>query len=183
MFGFFRKKKPPPVEKSPLEAYDAVLESMERQGRELRKSAATLLGLRSTLLRDEARYREEDAELNRRIEAARSLDAKTEETLRADLEGVRRKLFETQAAHAKVDADVALLTEAAQEHAKQLAELQLERQRAQVRFSAGVVVNEALRAQVAQIDRVLLLDRARDEVERAHALADIYREDQAGKKG
>jgi hypothetical protein len=38
-------------------------------------------------------------------------------------------------------------------------------------------VSTALRQQVEQFDRVLALDAARDEVERARALADVYRDD------
>ena len=48
VFGFFKKKdKAAAKPVDPLEAFDAVVESMERQGEELRRSAATLLALKA----------------------------------------------------------------------------------------------------------------------------------------
>ena len=81
---------------------------------------------------------------------------------------------------AQAETNAKILMEAAEDLSKQLAELQEERQSARARLSAGVMVSDALKAQVANFDRVMKLDRARDEVEKAHALAEVYRED-AGK--
>ena len=78
--------------------------------------------------------------------------------------------------------DASLLTFAVQEHMSRLESLKEERLSAQARLSAGLVVSEALQSRVDEVERVLKLDRARDEIERAHALADIYREDVEKKK-
>ena len=102
--------------------------------------------------------------------------------LRRDQLETTRRPDETLDARGPADEEAALLSDAARAHADRLAELKDERQRARARLSAGVVVSEALQAQVEEVDRVLKLDRARDEIERAHALADIYREDAAKKK-
>lgn len=184
MFGFFKKKEKGPARPTdPLEAFDAVVESMERQGEELRRSAATLLALKAQFARDEAKYLAQQKQLDARVVEAASLgDAKAETVLRRDRLETQRRLDETLKARAQAVEDAELLSEAAREHASKLAELKDERQRAKARLSAGLVVSEALQAQVQEVDRVLKLDRARDEIERAHALADIYREDAAKKR-
>ena len=80
MFGFFKKKAKVPVAPAdPLEAFDAVVQSMERQGEELRRSAATLLALKAQFARDEVKYRAQQKELEARIEEAGQLgEAKAE---------------------------------------------------------------------------------------------------------
>jgi phage shock protein A len=184
VFGFFKKKdKASPRPADPLEAFDAVVESMERQGEELRRSAATLLALKAQFARDEVKYAAQQRELEARIIEAASLgDARAETVLRRDQLETQRRLDETLKARAQAVEDAELLSEAAREHASKLSDLKDERQRAKARLSAGLVVSEALQAQVEEVDRVLKLDRARDEIERAHALADIYREDAAKKR-
>lgn len=183
MFGFFKKKQPPKAESHPLESFDAVLASMERQGQELRRSAATLLALKAQFARDEERYRKQLTELGQRIEETGTLgDAKAEAVLRKDRTAMQLRLDETLKAKAQADEDAALLTRAVTEHMSRLEALRAERQSAQARLSAGVVVSEALQQQVEEVDRVLKLDKARDEIERAQALADIYREEASKKK-
>lgn len=183
MFGFFKKKPQAPVVDDPLAAFDAVLESMERQGQELRKSAATLLALKTQLMRDEGRYRDQLKDLAQRIHEAGELgDARAEQVLRRDETATQLRLEETLKARAQADEDAGLLSWAVQEHVSRVEALKQERQSAQARLSAGVVVSEALKARVDEVERVLKLDRARDEIERAHALADIYREDAAKKR-
>lgn len=181
-FSFFRKKaKPKPAD--PLEAFDGVLASMERQGQELRKSAATLLALKAQFGRDEARYEGQLSELAGRLAEARELgDEKAEQVLERDRQATQRRLDETLKARTQADEDATLLTQAVTDHLQRLEELKAERQSAQARLSAGVVVSEALKQQVEEVDRVLKLDRARDEIERAQALADVYREDAAKKR-
>jgi phage shock protein A len=182
-FGFFKKRQSAKGKPNPLESFDAVLTSMERQGQELRRSAATLLALKAQFARDEERYHKQLAELGRRIAEAGELgDARAETVLRNDRTAMQLRLDETLKARAQADEDAGLLTHAVTEHMKRLDELRAERQSAEARLSAGVVVSEALQQQVEEVDRVLKLDKARDEIERAQALADIYREDAAKKK-
>jgi phage shock protein A len=184
VFGFFKKKSAKAVASDdPIAAFDGVLESMERQGQELRKSAATLLTLKTQFMRDEQRYQTQLQELEGRISEAGELgDARAETVLRRDHRATQLRLEETLKARARADEDASLLTFAVQEHMSRLEALKTEKVSAQARLSAGLVVSESLKAQVEEVDRVLKLDRARDEIERAHALADVYREDAAKKQ-
>lgn len=179
MFGFLKKKPAPAKSTDPLAVFDAVIASLERQGGEVRKSAATLLALRSELARDEVKY-EKRVELTQEKLDRADGDPKIEKTLRRDLFEAKQLLDRTREAHAQAETNAKLLMEAAEDLSKQLAELTGERQSARARLSAGVMVSDALKAQVANFDRVMKLDKARDEVEKAHALAELYRED-AGK--
>ena len=179
MFGFLKKKTTAPKATDPLAVFDAVIASLERQGAEVRKSAATLLALRAELARDEGKYESRIAATQQKLERALG-EPKIEKTLRRDLLEAKQLLERTQEAHAQAEANARLLMEAAEDLSKQLAELAEERQSARARLSAGVMVSDALKAQVANFDRVMKLDQARDEVEKAHALAELYRED-AGK--
>jgi phage shock protein A len=183
VFGLFKKKPQKAMASDgPLAAFDGVLESMERQGQELRKSAATLLTLRAQFTRDEQRYQLQLKALEGRLAEAIDLgDARAETVLRNDARATQLRLEETLKARARADEDASLLTGAVHEHMSRLEELKTERLSAQARLSAGLVVSESLKAQVEEVDRVLKLDRARDEIERAHALADVYREEAAKK--
>lgn len=179
MFGLFKKKPVAPKSTDPLAVFDAVIASLDRQGAEVRKSAATLLALRSELARDEQKYERRVAATKDKLDRALG-EPKIEKTLQRDLSDARQLLESTREAHAQAGANAKLLMEAAEDLSRQLSELQGERQSARARLSAGVMVSDALKAQVASFDRVMKLDRARDEVEKAHALAELYRED-AGK--
>jgi len=175
--GFLKRKRPPKPE-DPLAVFDEVIRSLERQAAEVRRSAATLLALKGELGRDEAKYRTRLEELEERIaEARRANDAKAQAVLERDQRDAARRLEETRAALATATADAELLKQTAEELGRQVEELKDERRSAKARLSAGALVTDALKAQAAQLDRVLKLDAARDEVERAHALAEIYRED------
>ncbi len=180
VFGFFKKK--PAVKKEetdPLAVFDAVIASLERQGGEVRKSAATLLALRAELARDQDKYGKRIGDLEARLPRAEG-DVSAEKTLRRDLLEAKRLLERTNEAHAQAETDARLLMETAESLGRQLAELQEERQSARARLSAGLMVSDALKQQVAGFDRLMKLDAARDEVEKAHALAELYREDAGG---
>jgi hypothetical protein len=177
MFGFLRKKKPPAKkDEGPLEAFDQMIATLERQGSEVRKSAATLLALRGELTRERGK-------LERRLEglAERRLraegDATVERALARDEDEARRALQRSGEALAQAERDAKLLMDTAEELGRELAELKEERLTARTRLSAGLMVSDALKAKVASFDKVMKLDAARDEVERAHALAEVYRDD------
>lgn len=171
MFGFFKRKPAAPPD--PLASFDAVLGSMTRQGEALRKSAATLLALKAQLSRDDERLRLLRVEVQARLD--QTTDEQVAQTLRGDLLSAERRREAVLESRVKVEGDAALLLEAAREHTQRLEALAAERATAKATLSAGLVVSDALKAQVEEIDRVLALDKARDEVERAHALAEIYR--------
>jgi phage shock protein A len=176
--GFLKRKAPTKKLEDPLAIFDAAIASLEQQAGEVRRSAATLLALKGELMRDEEKQRRRLKELDSRLaDAVRAGDAKAQATLEKDRRDATHRLEETAVALARVTEDAELLKETAEELGRQLSELKDERLSAKARMSAGVAVTEALRAQAAQLDRVLKLDAARDEVERAHALADLYRED------
>lgn len=176
--GFLWKKKAPPKPEDPLAVFDGVIRSLEQHAGEVRRSAATLLALKGELGRDEAKYRKRLAELEERIaDARRAGDGKAQAILERDQRDAAKRLEETKVALAAAAGDAELLKQTAEELGRQVADLKDERLSAKARMSAGVLVTDALKAQAAQLERVLKLDAARDEVEKAHALADIYRED------
>ncbi len=183
LFDWLRKKQKPqqkpgkPVD--PLAAFDQLIEDLERQGAEVRKSAATLLALKGDLTRSEERYVQRLAELDRRRTQAESQgEAKIAGVLERDRLQAEQLLASTRESLAKAESDSQLLLEAAADIGGQVAELRTERESASARLAVGSLVSEALRERVERFEKVLAVDAARDAVERAHALADIYREEQ-----
>jgi ribosome-associated translation inhibitor RaiA len=187
VFEFLRPKKKPaaaPGASDPLAAFDAVLDSLERQATQVRRSAATLLAFRSGLQRERQRARDQAADLEARLALAGERDdALAGRTLRRDEVEARRRLAATELALTDVDRNATLLLAAAEALGRRRAVLEEERITARARLSTGLVVSEALKAQAAEFDRVMALDAARDEVERAQALAELYREDLEGAEG
>lgn len=180
MFEFLKSKKKPAPVGDPLAVFDGVLESLERQGVEVRRAAATLLALRGELTRDLSKYEARIVELDRRLlEASGSVTAERAlKTLGRDRDEAQRLLGKTGEALAIAQTNATLLLETAEGLTRQVAELREERVSARARLSAGLVVSAALQTKVAEFDRFLKLDAARDEIERAHALAELCREDQ-----
>ncbi len=183
MFGFLKRKKKDDKPKDPLAVYDGIIEQLERQGAEVRKSAATLLALKGELTRDLEKYGKRADDLERRIFTADSqADQRAARTLRRDLDEAKEMREQSQKALDSANDDAKLLIEAAEDIARRVAELKSERQSARVRMMGGTAVSSVLKEQVEQFDRVMQLDAARDEVEKARALADIYREDNEKKR-
>lgn len=174
--GFFRKKPPPKKDIDPLEAFDAMISALERQGAEVRKSAATMLALRGELTREKDKLNKRLGTIGERRERANG-DATVLRTLERDETEGRRSLEKTDEALTQAERDGKLLMETAESLSVQLTELKEERMSAKTRLSAGLMVSDALKARVANFDKVMKLDAARDEVERAHALAELYREE------
>jgi hypothetical protein len=183
LFDFFKRKKPAGP-KDPLKAYDGMIESLERQAAQVRRSAATLLALKGELTRDHERYGKRVEEAERRISSAEhSADASAERALRRDLKEVKELFEQTLKALESANDDTKVLLETAEGLARRAHELKAERMSAQARFATGQVVSTALKQQAEEFDRVMAIDAARDEIERARALADIYREEAEKKKG
>lgn len=174
VFGLFKRKKKEAASTDPLVVFDQLIESLERQTAAARKSAATLLALRAELRRDQDRFR---ARLHAIDARPVSTDPAVLKVLGRDQHEARRLLERTDEALAQAEADSALLMETAEALGRQLQELKEERQSARVRYSGGALVTDALKAQAAQFEKLMKLDAARDEVEKAHALAELYRED------
>jgi phage shock protein A len=177
-FGKGKKKKKEDPPKDPIAAYDGLIEDLDRQAGQVRKSAATLLSLRGELTRDVEKYARRAEEIEkRRTTAQEKADARAARVLDRDLRECRELLETSKKALASAEDDGNVLVDAAQELAKKISELKAERQSARARLSVGLAVSTALKQHSARIDQVLALDAARDEVEKARALADIYRED------
>ncbi len=157
----------------PLAAFDAMIASLERQGAAARKAAATLVALRAELRRDEQKYRARLGEL----EARESGDPRVRSVMLRDAAEARGLLARTEEALAQAEADATVLLATAEALSRQLAELKEERQSARARFAGGVQVSAALKARAADFEQVMKLDAARDEIERARALAELYREE------
>ncbi|MBZ4416441.1 PspA/IM30 family protein [Myxococcus sp. RHSTA-1-4] len=184
-FGLFKKqKKESSRPADPLVALDQLLENLERQAAEVRKSAATLLALKGDLSRAVERYtrRLEDIASRRAIAEGKG-DARAVAVLKRDREQAEALLGSTRDSLERADSDARLLLEAAAELGDRVAELRRERESAAARLTVGGIVTEALRERVARFEQALVVDAARDEVERAHALADIYREELREKEG
>jgi phage shock protein A len=183
-FGFWRKKKEQKKPVDPLAAFDQLIEDLERQAAEVRKSAATLLALKGELTRSVERYTRRLPELDERYKVAESrADLKAMQVLHKDKEQTEALLQSTREALERAEKDSRLLLEAAHEVGARVTELRTERQSASARFVAGSLVSGAMREQVQRVEKALALDAARDEIERAHQLAEIYREERgAGDK-
>jgi phage shock protein A len=179
-----RKKQQPRLPLDPLAAFDQLLEDLERQGAEVRRSAATLLALKGDLSRTEARYVQRMEELGRRqVEATDKGDVLLVGTLERDRSQTEALLAATRESLWRAEEDAKLLLQAAAELNHRVAELRVEREGASARLAVGGLVSVALRERVERLDKVLAVESARDEVERAHALADIYREQQRAPAG
>jgi phage shock protein A len=186
LFDWLRKKKPEKKPLDPLAAFDQLIEDLERQGAEVRKSAATLLALKGDLTRSEERYARRLQDIaKRRAIADEQGDTKIATTLERDRVQTEALLGTTRESLNRVEQDSKLLLEAAADLGSRVAELRMERESASARLAVGGVVSTAMREQVERFDKLLAVDAARDEIERAHALADIYREErgEAPKEG
>ncbi|MCP3143293.1 PspA/IM30 family protein [Pyxidicoccus xibeiensis] len=178
-FGLLRKRKKEPSRPAdPLAALDQLIENLDRQAAQVRKSAATLLALKGDLSRGVERYTKRLEELaSRRGTAEEKGDARAAAVLKKDREHAEALLATTRESLARADTDAKLLLEAAGELGDRLEELRRERESASARLTVGGIVTDAMRERVARFEQALVVDAARDEVERAHALADIYREE------
>lgn len=181
LFDWLRRKKTPKKPQrptDPLAAFDQLIEDLERQAAEVRKSAATLLALKGDLTRSQERYvkRLEDIS-QRRAVADEQGDTKIAQALERDRAQTESLLNTTRESLNRAEQDGKLLLEAAAELGNRVAELRTERESASARLAVGGLVSTALREQVERFEKVLAVDAARDEIERAHALADIYREE------
>ncbi len=178
-FGLFgKRKKELSRPADPLAAFDQLIGTLDRQAAEVRKSAATLLALKADLTRARERYARRLEELTARRATAKARDdVRAVRVLEKDQAEAEDLLASTRDALERAEADGRLLLEAAGELGDRVAELRRERESASARLTAGGIVTQALRERVARFDQALVVDAARDEVERAHALADIYREE------
>ena len=177
-FRWFRRRRPPPPP-DPIAAYDDLVSDLDAEAAELRRAAATLLTVRARLVRQQSQGETTARALRDRADQARGRgDAHALEVLTADVQRLRRQGDGLAESLARTEADVAALKEAAGRVAEQVERLRAERDLAAARFTASsTLAAEAQRSRADRVRRLVAVDAARDEVERAHALAEVWRED------
>lgn len=196
-FRWLRRREPPAPD--PLAAYDDLVSDLESEAAELRQAAATLLTARARLGRELERAQKAAEQL--RTRAAQSApgagratspfrpadearvgaraDAAAAEVLLHDAERLDRQSEGLREALAQTEVDVEQLKEAAVRVTSQVEQLRNERELARARFTAGTALAaEAMRSRSDRVRRLVAVDAARDEVERAHALAEVWREEE-----
>ena len=179
-FDLFRRKRKPT---DPLAAYDARLDALAQRAQLLRKSAATLLAVRRDLDRRLDAFAAKERDAQARAEAARQAgDPQAAEVLANDALARERDRDALAIQRERVATDAQDLTDAVGALNAEFEQLSRERDAAQVALAAGQVVSAAQPALTERFDQVLKLDAARDEVERAHALAEIHRDDAARRR-
>lgn len=174
----WRAGRRPVTSADPLQTYDRLIAGLERQGATFREGAATLLSLRTQLREALATTGAQTEEVRARWEAARVLadGERVAEVLALDLEVLERQTLDCERQLARADADASLLLEGARSVQEELRRLQAERQLAAQTLTMDQTVSRTLRARLERLEASPALDAARDEVARAHALAEIYRE-------
>jgi phage shock protein A len=176
-FRWFRRRPAPAPD--PIAAYDDLVSDLSAEAAELRRAAATLLTVRARLGRELAAIEEVGRTLRDRADRARAAaDRRSQDVLGADVERGERRATALREELARTESDVEQLEEAARRVAGQVDQLRSERDLAAARFTAGTALaSEALRSRADRVRRLVAVDAARDEVERAHALAEVWRED------
>jgi hypothetical protein len=184
LLSWFKKRfAKAPVEDDPVKAFDQRLDTLSARASELRRSAATLLAARGEI--DRAIVTAKGAQEQARERLAQAAGRKDiEAVLQADAEraGERQKALVEQ--REKLETEAKALAETVGKVEAEAEVLRRERAAVQARWTASRTVTEASnKVLVDSFGEMAALERARDEVERAHALAEISREDLAkGKK-
>lgn len=175
LLALFRRA---PRKADPLAIYDRQLDGLAKRVQALRRSAASLLAARRELDRKLEAGREKLAALLPRIEQADDAgDRETGAILQSDRARIDREMEHLSEQRLKAGADAEALIEAVGSLEQQREALAREREDAQLRVAAAAEWDTAHGALASRFDEVIALDSARDEVERAHQLAQIYREE------
>lgn len=176
-FRWFRRRPVAPPD--PIAAYDDLVSDLSSEAAELRRAAATLLTVRARLGRELSGLEQVTRTLRERADRARAGgDLRAAEVLAADVLREDGRASALREELARTGADVEQLEEAARHVAAQIDRLRSERELAAARLTAGTALaSEAMRSRAGRVRRLVAVDAARDEVERAHALAEVWRED------
>ena len=177
LFDWLRPKRAR-VPEDPMLAFDRRIDALTARAGALRRSAATLLTVRRELDRKlEGLGRHAQAAQDSEAQAREGGDADTAAVLHADQQRFAGEQAHVREQREKVVVDAAALTDAVQGIEKELETLRRERDSARVQLAARDMLASTRPALEERIDELLHLDAARDEIERAHALAEIYQED------
>ena len=175
---WFRRRKATPA-RDPIEAFDSRIDALAARGAALRTSAAALMASRRTLERKIAQGEVADGDREARTEQALASDPEALAVLQADRAAAVKLKEQWEEEMRRATSEAEAVAEAVRAIETELAKLRLERDAARVRLDASSAVTESAAAFVDPLDQLLDLDAARDEIERARALADIYREEAA----
>ena len=173
--GWTKKKEDEPGDL--LAAYDRRLDTLARRGADLRRTAATLLAARGGLDRAlEASQAEQEQAAARRAQASGRPDVL--QVIEADLLRAQGRQAALAEERTRIDAEARALAEATARVEAEAEALRRERESAVARLAASRSLAEASSQVLSEsLGELAALDRARDEVERAHALADLAAED------
>jgi phage shock protein A len=172
------RRKPKVVRDPLLRAFDARIDELSGRASELRRSAATLLATRGELERGKESAAARAKQCRTRSEQAKKGDeAQARAVLMADAEAADQEARGFAEQLSKLDDDSRTIGETARKIEAELAALRQERASAEARLTAAAAVTGASRALAEKAQQIAALDEARDGVERAKALADVYRED------
>jgi phage shock protein A len=184
LWSWFKKRigRSPPEAEDPVKAFDQRLDTLGARASELRRSAATLLAARGEI--DRAIVAAKDAEQQAR---ARLAQAAGRADIAAVLEADAARAVERQQAlkeqREKLETEAKSLAETVGKVEADAEVLRREREAVQARWASSRTVGEASnKVLVDSFSELAALERARDEVERAQALAEITREDLARSK-
>jgi phage shock protein A len=185
-FGWLKKRftRKAKVGRDPLlRVFDERVDELERRAAELRLSAATLLATRGDLERGKLAADARAAQCRTRSDQAKkSEDAHGQAVLVADAEAATTEAEGFAKQMMQVDEDARAITETVRKLESELASLRQERAGAEARLTAAAAVTGASRALAEKAYQIRELDEARDGVEKAKALADVYREDLSRKR-
>jgi len=176
LLSWFRKAPKPPAD--PLAIYDARIDALSRRAALLRQSAATLLAVRRDLDRQLAALDARTAKaLAQKDAAAQAGDLESAAVLGADAHALTLDRDPAALRRERVAGDAEDLAAAVKQVQAEVESLNRERAGAEVALATGQAVVAAQPALADHFDERVALDGARDEVARAHALAEIYRDD------
>jgi chromosome segregation ATPase len=174
----WRAARQPATSVDPLQTFEGLINELERQGTTFRQGAATLMSMRTELRESLGVAQAQMEEVQARWEeaCARPDGASAAKVLAHDLEVLEQRAAAYTQQLARADADAELLLEGARAVQAELDRLHAERDFAARTLTMDQTMSRTLRARVERMDASPALEAARDEVARAHALADIYRE-------
>jgi len=175
--GLF-KRKPKVVRDQRLRAFDTRIAELAGRGAELRRSAATLLATRGELERsqDAAQARAKQCR-TKAASAKKSGENSAHTVLLADAEAADAEARGFAEQILRLDEDARAIGDTTRKIEAEVASLRQELSGAEARLTAAAAVTSASKAMAEKADQLRSLDEARDGVEHAKALADVYRED------
>ncbi len=182
MIGWLKKRLglgEPEKAPDPLAGFDQRLQVLTRRTSELRRSAATLLSLRGDLERgiEQAKAQADEA----RRKASDPAAERIRSVLEDDAERAQQRAVELQAELERVRVEAAALSETVQSLEREAEQVRRERASAVARHTANQAMLDT-GGERARVEGLIALERARDEAEKAQALAELAREDAEARK-